>query len=130
MNLFVKNVDGKPIFATHLIICEISNLIRQIKMTIQVENNDSGDDCIVCYERDEVAQIIKILKDLNVEYNIQLLKKPFIDETVIYQSREEIVESIIAGKKPKFKKEIDSDDDLNKLKKQMNAIMDKLNIKY
>lgn len=123
--MHVKKVDGKPVFATHLIECIVTSELK--KLPFQAENEG-----VVCYSKEESAQAIKKLKELNIDYKITSLQNATvnqIDESITYQSRTEIIEHLRDGKKPKHKRECDLEKRVETLELQVKVLMERLNVK-
>lgn len=125
---YVKNIDGNPIFATHLVEVSLQNdKINHLPFQIEKEG-------IVSYSKQETSKIIKILKELEVDYNIISLvsatKRLEYDQNFKYSNRTEILEHFNEGKAPKGLREEQLEKRIDTLEKQVKALMNKVNLKH
>lgn len=126
--MHVKNVDGKPVFATHLIKINPS---EKNKLLYQIEAEKNGD--ILCYSKNETSKVIKILNDLWIDYTLAILQDGSMvteDTAINYQSRTEVIEHLQEKKIPKHKKESDLEKRLKIVESQLVVLMDRLNLRY
>lgn len=122
--MFVKTVDSKPVFATHLIKINV-DMETKMRIPFQIEGNN-----IICYSKEETIKAIKLLKKLKIKYTIKPLdvaKKKEIDKNIKFKNRNEVIEYLQKQIVPEDKEKKDLYKRIERLEKQVKYLMNKLN---
>lgn len=122
--MFVKTVDSKPVFATHLIKINV-DMETKMRIPFQIEGNN-----IICYSKEETIKVIKLLKKLKIKYTIKPLdvaKKKEIDKNIKFKNRNEVIEYLQKQIVPEDKEKKDLYKRIERLEKQVKYLMNKLN---